>query len=381
MAEAARPKTTANNKNNKTKQHRDEELSIEERLKSLTTFVNSLVDDDGDHGRSAVAIAECQVSESIAKDESMNENDDYYRTISAKAVEQMPNTYLDLNKKIVLLKMDELTNTSHPSKVKQQASAPLIDTDDATRMASASAPPPSTIQQDNGDYDVIASRQHHGHQVVDFNADKVASLHKQFVSYPKLKYATTWHMQHGTTTTAVDVQDEYESKLDRFMVTNAYDRELANHMCLQMDVNIVSEFVDRRQQTDFPLNYGKHEFYDLLKDFYDARLIVDNCLKHIESLKAQTYECATYRVWSFVKYKCESNAFCGDNQRVRHSIDCEKALLNKDAVDKLKALLNEIRYNIKAVLISSKFCSKLAVLKIEAYFYEQFVLVNKTNEQ
>jgi hypothetical protein len=361
MAEAVRPKTKYKTKQKATTMTHDdddpvvgEELSLEDRLKSLTSFVNSLVDaSDG------VVVGE--MDEVAVEPQTAAQNDDYYAAISEKAAEQMPATFLDLNKRIELIresqKIDDLT--------REQASAPIFD---QTRVEDAASAP---FAQD-ADYDLINRTSIQ--QVVDFNADKIENLQTQFLNYPKLKYFPT---DAALADVDMKLSEEYEAKLARFIETNDYYRELDNYFYPQSIENaevFANDFVDRRQQSDFGLFYGKHEFFELLKDFYESRLIVDNCLKHMTLLKNQIYEYATYRVWSFAKYKCESNAYCGDNQRIKHVIDCEKALLNKEAVDKLKTLLKDIRCNIKTILISSKFCSKLTVLKIEAYLYEQFVL-------
>jgi hypothetical protein len=61
-----------------------------------------------------------------------------------------------------------------------------------------------------------------------------------------------------------------------------------------------------------------------------------------------------------------TSSYCGDNIRIKHSIESEKSFLNKEELNKLEKLLVELCLNIKYSLISSEFCSNLTYSKIES---------------
>ena len=101
-------------------------------------------------------------------------------------------------------------------------------------------------------------------------------------------------------------------------------------------------------------------------------MLVTKCVKHIDYLRCECNEYGSHRIWLFEKYSVESASYCGDNIRIKHSIESEKAFLNKEDLNKLERLLAELRLNIKYSLISSKVCSKLTYSKIESYLNDFF---------
>ncbi|RNA18051.1 ectopic P granules 5 -like protein [Brachionus plicatilis] len=115
----------------------------------------------------------------------------------------------------------------------------------------------------------------------------------------------------------------------------------------------------------------KHEFFELVRDYYEARCLVLKCERHINEYKWTTITEQMSKIWSFEKYTIESYGVCGDQQRCRHELVNEKAYLNRIELTKLQDMFYELRFNlIKNGLISSQFCSKLARLKLESYLHD-----------
>ena len=150
----------------------------------------------------------------------------------------------------------------------------------------------------------------------------------------------------------------------RLIQTDAYDAYLDDFIREHSHLN---EFKYDRSSGD-PL---QHEFHELLKDYYEARLLVKKCARHTNDFKWQCLTNQMRAIWAFEKYTIESNAVCGDQQQVKHELTSEKAFLNKLELNKLQQMLYELRLNlVKSGLVSSQFCSKLARFKVESYLHD-----------
>lgn len=207
-------------------------------------------------------------------------------------------------------------------------------------------------------------------QVIDYNLDQIKQVNK--LNYPRLN----WNHQSLSA-------DSLDQDLSRF-----YDKD---QLCKDLEIYykcklISSEKFDSNladfirlhsnlKEFDFdPSNTNQHrknEFYELLKDYYEARKLVLKCERHINEFKWTTIAEQMNKIWSFEKYTIESFGVCGDQQRCKHELTSEKAYLNRLELNKLQSMFYELRFNlIKNGLISSQFCSKLAKLKLESYLHD-----------
>ena len=113
-----------------------------------------------------------------------------------------------------------------------------------------------------------------------------------------------------------------------------------------------------------------------MNDYYEARLLVGKCVRQVAEHKARCCSSSSAQMracWTFEAYSIESHGQCGDQQRCKHVLNSEKALLNRTELAKLQAMLAELRVDlVRGGLVSSQFCSKMARQKLESYM-QQFV--------
>lgn len=104
------------------------------------------------------------------------------------------------------------------------------------------------------------------------------------------------------------------------------------------------------------------------------------CERHINKFKWHTIADRMKSIWTFEKYTIESHGQCGDQQRCKHELTCEKAYLNQTELSKLKTVLFELRFElIKNGLISAQFCTRLAKCKLESYLREFLIKFEQGN--
>ena len=303
----------------------------------MTTFVNGLVSEKDE--------------ETVVKEEEKDDNK-YYEMVTESA--KCENGFNKLNNVLENIKLMQINEVI--------ASAPLM-ANEATTVTEASAPFRTIIEQNILPQDKIKTL-----APIEKHQDK-------HLIYPKLK-----HFQRekcvldANTAIEEDLNDLLE--IDNQLYSN---NELVKELECYFYSNILFEvekiehdFYLNRNSHDLPIYYCKNEFYELLKDYYESRLLVNNCVKHIEYLRYECSDYASHRIWLFEKFLVESSSYCGDNIRIKHSIESEKAFLNKEDLNKLEKLLTELRLNIKYSLISSKFCSKLTYSKIESFLNDFF---------
>ena len=154
------------------------------------------------------------------------------------------------------------------------------------------------------------------------------------------------------------------------------------HVDAQLNDFISAHSILNEFQFDSARKNGRsHEFYELCKDYYEARQLVGKCVRYMNEFKWQFIANQMRHIWAFEKYTIESNGMCGDQQTCKHELTSEKAFINKIEIGKLQTMLFELRFNlIKSGLISSQFCSKLAKVKIESYLHDFLLRFKAKNE-
>lgn len=221
---------------------------------------------------------------------------------------------------------------------------------------------------------------------IDYNIERIQSNVQ--VHYPRLNW------NKPIVKAGSDLTDEsIDWELNRFYEADLICKELevyykCKYMQGQLVDKIVDEFVERHSMLDefkYRLMGNEQrqnaEFYELVKDYYEARRLVVKCQKHIGEFKRSVVVANMKKIWQFEKYTIESFGTCGDQQRVKHELTSEKAYLNKLELNKLQMNLYEMRFNlVKNGLISSLFCSKLAKFKIESYLNEFLYRFKRTND-
>lgn len=146
-----------------------------------------------------------------------------------------------------------------------------------------------------------------------------------------------------------------EVELSRFYDADLMCKELevyykCKHMQPQLVDKSIDEFVERHSLLDehryaiMSSSSGEQrqqhnaEFYELVRDYYEARRLVVKLQKHISEFKRNVLAGNMRKVWAFEKYTIESFGTCGDQQRVKHELTSEKAYLNKIELSKLQVL-------------------------------------------
>jgi hypothetical protein len=233
--------------------------------------------------------------------------------------------------------------------------------------------------------------------VKDFNLEKIKQVNK--VQYPKLNWnKNALDVPNENLSSITSLISSLDLKIDkelmRFFENDSLCKELeVYYKCKQISteqfLHIIHEFIELHSNlTEFQfstspksLNHSRHEFFILVKDYYEARKMVLKCERHINKFKWTTIANQLKSIWSFEKYTIESSDQCGDQQRCKHELTSEKAYLNEVELNKLKSILLELRFNlIKNGLVSSQFCTKLAKFKLESYL-KDFVVKFQSNQQ
>lgn len=184
---------------------------------------------------------------------------------------------------------------------------------------------------------------------MDYNTERVQ--HNVQLDYPRLN----WN-RIGTTLITRNEEEEtsgaIESELSRFYEADLMCKELeVYYKCKYMQGQLVEkcsdEFIVRHSLLDehrYTLVGGSggeqrqqnSEFYELVRDYYEARRLVVKLQKHITDFKRSVLVANLKKVWAFEKYTIESFGTCGDQQRVKHELTSEKAYLNKIELTKLQ---------------------------------------------
>jgi len=358
MAEAVKP-TTSKSKlkeviNKQEKEEEEEKLpitdqSLEKRLKSLKSFINNIE-------------PTVQHIDSDSKKEEIQSSND---------------------------KTNEILHlTKEPTKIEYKQPLPsLVILEEKVNIY----PTAPIIQQQQ-------QQQQQTPIVHDYNLEKIKNVNK--LNYPKL----VWNRNANNNIKLKDNNNQAELLTSRLNAINRlepeqleknlqidaeltkfFDKDLmckeleVYYKCKQIDYEQMDKYLDEFIKTHSNLNEfytfnessnNKHEFYELVKDYYEARLLVRKCISHMNQFK---WECLTNQmrlIWAFEKYTIEASGVCGDQQRVKHELTSEKAYLNKTELNKFQSMLFDLRLNlIKNGLISAQFCSKLARIKIESYLH------------
>jgi len=168
--------------------------------------------------------------------------------------------------------------------------------------------------------------------------------HNVHLDYPRLNWNSP-SVRSGGEQAAEDV---VEWELNRFYEADLICKELevyykCKYMQAQLIEKMTEEFVERHSMLDeykYQLmgSEQRHnaEFYELVRDYFEARRLVVKCQRHIGEFKRLVVVPNMKKIWSFEKYTIESFGTCGDQQRVKHELTSEKAYLNKIELSKLQ---------------------------------------------
>lgn len=193
---------------------------------------------------------------------------------------------------------------------------------------------------------------------IDYNLERIQ--HNAHLDYPRLN----WNRARlATSISSGDEQQQQqheaeaiESELNRFYDVDLMCKELevyykCKHMQSQLVDKCALEFVERHSLLDehrYAIMGGsgaeqRHnaEFYELVRDYYEARRLVVKLQKHIGDFKRSVLVGNMKKAWAFEKYTIESFGTCGDQQRVKHELTSEKAYLNKIELTKLQVTNEE----------------------------------------
>lgn len=187
---------------------------------------------------------------------------------------------------------------------------------------------------------------------IDYNLDKIKSVNK--LNYPKLAWnrqiSASREAKHMETneiigqSTFLNESNRLEPEtLEKNLLIDSelvkfFERDL---MCKELDVyykckliqyeqfdQFLDEFIKNHStlnefiynSNDSVSSSSRHEFFKLVKDYYEARLLVKKCIHHMNQFK---WECLTNQmriIWAFEKYTIEASGICGDQQRVKHEL-------------------------------------------------------------
>lgn len=192
---------------------------------------------------------------------------------------------------------------------------------------------------------------------IDYNLERIQ--HNIKLDYPRLN----WN-KPGLKTTSADAQQQEQNEelidweLNRFYEQDLNCKELeVYYKCKYMQADLVErccdEFVAKHSILDeFKYEFLRRasgsggsqeqrhssnaEFYELVRDYYEARRLVVKCQKHMGEFKQRVVVANMKKIWSFEKYTIESFGVCGDQQRCKHELTSEKAYLNKIELGKLQ---------------------------------------------
>jgi hypothetical protein len=340
--------------------------NLEKRLKSLTSFVNNLEPSRNDtifpkEPNSVVTSSAPPLNASQKEETTSN----YYDMISQQA---QVNAKADFS---------QLTTQLNDIKIR--------------------APPHPGLLHQNHQSNQMNMHLKETTTVVDFNLEKIKQLN-QF-NYPRLAWnKAANHKSHSVDEHATESSEsEFESITEMILKKNRQiDAELMrffdmDQLCKDLECyyknremqsenfdstlnnfihshSLINEFQFDSSQTTW--TNRSHEFYELCKDYFEARQLVGKCIRYMLEFKWKFIANQMRHIWTFEKYTIESSGMCGDAQQCKHELTSEKAYLNKHEMSKLATMLYERRFNlVKSGLISSQFCSKLAKVKIESYLH------------
>lgn len=143
-------------------------------------------------------------------------------------------------------------------------------------------------------------------------------------------------------------ESSIEAELTRFYEQDQHCKELeVYYKCKFMNPEAIealtNEFIEKHSiLDDFKYKFlneqrqNNAEFYELVRDYYEARRLVGKCQRHIGEFKQRVIVGNLRKIWSFEKYTIESYGVCGDQQRCKHELTSEKAYLNKIELAKLQ---------------------------------------------
>jgi hypothetical protein len=404
--------------------------NLKKRLQNLTSFINNLEPS-----------TDTQISDASAPPPppptSEIENQSEIKTDNLKPNEENKNSnYYDMISEQAKLKLDLEAQTqasSNFNKLNHLLSDIKLKEDDQVMASAPTAPSMSSILEERIPLPILNTLNSPPLQpatiesqigVVDFNLDKIKQLNK--LNYPRLTWNktsttspqidTAANNRNSMSLTGEELVNEYLILSESIKKKNALiDEELMrffdrDQLCKELEVYYKCKLIQSEQfdtalndfiQTHSNLNefqyftgtktstesssepkisHRKHEFYELLKDYYEARQLVNKCLRHMNEFKWEYIANQMRTIWTFEKYTIESSGQCGDQQNCKHELTSEKAYLNKLELTKLQTMLFELRFNlIKSGLISSQFCSKLAKVKIDSYLHDFLVKVKKND--
>ena len=370
-------------------------------MKSIRTFINNREPIYEQEEESSISNNEEKSCENVSENHSIEtslKNDQYYKMIEDKVKNRIQNndenskSFDNLNRLLSNLKTtDSITQSAVPA---QTPSAPLQETNSIKQ----------TLLETN--------------RLIDFNLDKIKQMNQ--LHYPRLSWnktnAKTLKEDNKDESNLSNLEDTnhinlsivteftrkknqlVESELMRFFDRDQLCKDLeVYYKCKQIQSEQFDSCLDHFIKTHSNLyefssdfinpktNHRKHEFYELLKDYYEARLLVNKCIRHVNEFKWECIANQMRKIWSFEKYTIESSGTCSDQQRCKHELKSEKAYLNRIELQKMQVMLFELRFNlIKTGLISSQFCSKLAKCKIESYlhnFFNRFKKIDDLNSR
>ena len=212
--------------------------------------------------------------------------------------------------------------------------------------------------------------------VQDYNLDKIKQINK--LQYPRLD----WNQLNDQCSIESDLGRFYHSDqlckdLEVYYKCKVISSEIFNQKIIVDFIKTHSNLAEFQYDPCNSSRHYKHDFFELVRDYYEARCLVLKCERHINEYKWTTITEQMNKIWSFEKYTIESFGICGDQQQCRHELVSEKAYLNRLELNKLQDMFYELRFNlIKNGLISSQFCSKLARLKLESYLHDFLLKFN-----
>jgi hypothetical protein len=354
--------------------------TLENRLKSLTSFINNRepINEEQNESKNENKSQE-NVTENLSTIETSASGDQYYKMIEDKVKNKIENkdesqkSFDNLNRLLDNLKTeDSIISSTDPFIM---PSAPLQETTSIKQ----------TLFETN--------------RLIDFNLDKIKQMNQ--LHYPRLSWnktniikedikdeanlsnlEDTNHINLSIVTELTRKKNQLiELELMRFFDRDQLCKDLevyykckqiqSDHFDFCLDHFITNHSVLNEFSSEFSnqiTSKRKHEFYELVKDYYEARLLVNKCIRHVNEFKWECIANQMRKIWSFEKYTIESSGTCSDQQRCKHELKSEKAYLNRIELQKMQVMLFELRFNlIKTGLISSQFCSKLAKCKIESY--------------
>ncbi|CAF0782953.1 unnamed protein product [Brachionus calyciflorus] len=310
------------------------DLDLERRSKSLKIFINNLEPSLPEATAPSVFEPPDQETPKTSQDKG------YYEIITEKAQQIKQNEkeqFSHLNTVLSDIKTSQINNTKPIVEIASAPQAPLVE---------------------------------------DFNLAKIKEINK--LQYPKLN----WNQTIEQSSIDSDLNRFYESDqlckdLEVYYKCKIISNDLFNQNLICDFIKIHSNLNEFQYDPSNTSRHYKHEFFELINDYYEARRLVLKCERHINEYKWIAITEQMSKIWSFEKYTIESFGICGDQQRCRHELTSEKAYLNRLELTKLQDMFYELRFNlIKNGLISAQFCSKLAKLKLESYINEFLLKFN-----